>query len=85
MVKFLSIGTHRSVQSVQTQIRLLLKEQSDQGLHCLPSHLHLLDIVELNCPSFRTVMEIMLGLANFKILAISVVPILRIFMVITES
>ena len=24
--------------TVQTQIRLLLKEQSDQGLHCLPFH-----------------------------------------------
>ena len=27
---------------MQTQIRLLLKEQSDQGLHCLLFHLHLL-------------------------------------------
>ena len=27
------------MQTVQTQIRLLLKEQSDQGLHCLPFHL----------------------------------------------
>ena len=26
------------MQTVQTQIRLLLKEQSDQGLHCLPFH-----------------------------------------------
>ena len=26
------------MQIVQTQIRLLLKEQSDQGLHCLPFH-----------------------------------------------
>ena len=30
-------------QPVQTHIRLLPKEQSDQGLHCLPFHLHLLD------------------------------------------
>ena len=30
-------------QTVQTQIRLLLKEQSDLGLHCLPFHLHFLD------------------------------------------
>ena len=29
-----------SGQTVQTQIRLLLKEQSDQGLHCLLFHLH---------------------------------------------
>ena len=26
------------MQTVQTQIRLLLKVQSDQGLHCLPFH-----------------------------------------------
>ena len=26
--------------TVQTQIRLLLEEQSDQGLHCLLFHLH---------------------------------------------
>ena len=30
-------------QTVQTQIRLLLEEQSDQGLHCLPFHLYCLD------------------------------------------
>ena len=42
-VKFLSgslivlcTWTHGFEQTVQTQIRLLLKEQSDQGLHCLP-------------------------------------------------
>ena len=27
------------MQTVQTQIRLLLEEQSDQDLHCLPYHL----------------------------------------------
>ena len=30
-------------QTVQTKIRLLLEEQSDQGLHCLPFRLHRLD------------------------------------------
>ena len=33
----------RSGQTVQIQIRLLLEDQSDQGLHCLPFHLHLFD------------------------------------------
>ena len=33
----------RSGQTVQTQIGLLLEEQSDQGLHCLQFPLHLLD------------------------------------------
>ena len=31
------------MQTVQTQIRLLLEEQSDQGLHCLHFSLHLWD------------------------------------------
>ena len=32
-------------QIVQTKIRLLLlQEQFDQGLHCLPFHMHLLDV-----------------------------------------
>ena len=42
-VKFLNFRTDRSGQTVQTQIRLLLKEQSDQGLHCLLFHLHVFD------------------------------------------
>ena len=42
-VQILCIGTDRSQQTVQTKIRLLLKKQSDQGLHCLPVHQHLLD------------------------------------------
>ena len=33
-VMTLSFRTDRSGQTVQTQIRLLLEEQSDQGLHC---------------------------------------------------
>ena len=35
--------TDRSGQTVQTQIRLLLKEQSDQGLHYLLFHLLVFD------------------------------------------
>ena len=42
-VIFLGFQTDRSGQTVQTQIRLLLEEQSDQGLHCLQFPLHLLD------------------------------------------
>ena len=37
-VKTLGNGTGRSGQTVQTLIRLLLKEQADQGLHYLPFH-----------------------------------------------
>ena len=39
----LNFRTDRSGQTVQTQIRLLLEEQSDQGLHCLLFHLHVFD------------------------------------------
>ena len=42
-VMILSFRTDMPGQIVQTQIRLLLEEQSDQGLHCLPFHLHRLD------------------------------------------
>ena len=36
----LNFGTDRSRQTVQTQVRLLLEEQSDQGLRFLLFHLH---------------------------------------------
>ena len=42
-VMFLSFRTDRSGQTVQTHIRLLLEEQSDQGLYCLSFCLHRLD------------------------------------------
>ena len=42
-VMILSFWTDSPGQTVQTQIRLLLEEQSDQGLHCLPFRLHRLD------------------------------------------
>ena len=42
-VMILNFRKDRSGQTVQTQIRLLLKEQSDQGLHCLLFHLHVFD------------------------------------------
>ena len=42
-VMTLSFRTDRSWQTVQTQIRLLLEEQSDQGLHYLLFNLHRFD------------------------------------------
>ena len=47
-VIILNIGTDKSEQTVQTQIRLLLLEQSDQGLLCLLFCLHLLSTI-LHC------------------------------------
>ena len=51
-VMILCFRTHGSGQTVQTQIRLLLEEQSDQGLHCLLFHLHLLDEIPKGLASF---------------------------------
>ena len=42
-VMILSFQTDMPGQTVQTQIRLLLEEQSDQALNCLPFHLHRLE------------------------------------------
>ena len=44
----LSFRTDWSGQTVQTQIRLLLEEQSDQVLHCLLFHFHHFDKVRLS-------------------------------------
>ena len=43
-VKILNFRTDTIRQTVQTQIRLLLEEQLDQGLHCLLFHLHHLEV-----------------------------------------
>ena len=64
-VKSLSIGTNRSEQTVQTRIRLLQMEQSDQDLHCLPIHLFLFDdcyAVKPNCLIF---MKILMAITVF--------------------
>ena len=49
--------TDLSGQTVQTKIRVLLEEQSDQGLHCLLFDLHNFDKIPLNdwplCLNFR--------------------------------
>ena len=47
----LSFRTYRSGQTVQTQISLLLEEQSDQGLHCLLFHRHLFDKIPFGLSS----------------------------------
>ena len=48
----LSFCTDRYGQTVKTQIRLLLEEQSDQGLHCLLFHLNLFDEIPKDLNSF---------------------------------
>ena len=54
-------------QTVQTQITLLLEEQSDQGLHCLPFRLHRLDsMVEPHSSNFRVITTNFLGVRLFR-------------------
>ena len=70
-VKKINIRRNRTDKTVKTLIRLLLEEQSDQGLHCLsyyPLHLHI-------------ILQQKPKLFNFRIFAvlISGVPILRGF------
>ena len=51
-----------SWQTVQTQIRLLLEKQSDQGLHCLQFQLHVSDPL----PSFRIITAMFLGVRIYR-------------------
>ena len=56
-VMTLSFRTDRSGQTVQTQIRLLLEEQSYQSLNCLLFHFHNFDKISFKvwplCLNFR--------------------------------
>ena len=72
-IMILSFRTDRSGQTVQTQIRLLLEEQSDQGLHCLQFRLYLLvhySSVKPSCSNFRVIAANFLGFRIFKIFTV---------------
>ena len=51
----LSFRTDKSGQTVQTQIRLLLEEQSDQDLHCLQIPLYHFDYLQKMQTEWQTV------------------------------
>ena len=70
------IGTDRSDKTVHTQIRLLLKEQSDQGLHCLLFSLHLLDALLHHETRFFNVLRQSLIFKVFYTLAIGLFSIM---------
>ena len=62
-----SFRTYRSGQTVQTQIRLLLEEQSDQGLLCLLFHLQPLTKYSKGwplCLNFRKITAVFLAFEN---------------------
>ena len=58
-VMTLSFQTDRSGQTLQTQIRLLLEEQSDQCLHCLLFHLHHFHKITLRFGLFLKILGIL--------------------------
>ena len=67
----LSFRTDRPGQTVQTQIRQLLEEQSDQGLHCLPFRLHRLDsLVKPHSSNFRMITTNVLGVRKLRIITV---------------
>ena len=71
-VMILSFRTDWSGQIVQTQIRLLLKEQPDQGLHYLQYCPHLLDAILDGKTSFFPVLAFRMITAKFSSVKTSV-------------
>ena len=71
-VIILNIGTDRSEQTVETQIRLLLMEQSDQGLLCYSVCIFWTQYctVKSNCSNCRTIMVIISGVPIFRIFTV---------------
>ena len=64
---------------VQTQIRLLLEEQSDQGLHCLPFHLLVwtrYSMVEPHSSNFRVITTNFLGVRIFRKFTVAILLVL---------
>ena len=66
-VMILSFRTDMPGQTMQTQIGLLLEEQFDQGLHCLPFRLHRLDsLLYSRATYFRVITTNFLGVRIFR-------------------
>ena len=59
--------TDRPEQTVESQIKLLLKEQFDQGLQSLPSFSCIIAVKKPNCLIFRTSTIIILGVPIYRI------------------
>ena len=65
----LSFRTDKPRQTVQTQIRLLLEEQSDQGLHCLHSGYIFwvyYSSIKPSCSNFMVITATILGVRIFR-------------------
>ena len=82
-VKVRTIGTDRSGHTVQTQIRLLHKEQSDQGLHRLPFQQHykkaLLGSEKARFPIFRTITVRIVGVQILEVYGTVLLTLICLF------
>ena len=67
--------TDKSGQTVQTQIRLLLGEQSDQGLHCLLFHLHLFDKISKRLGTLLEFKAKFFGIQKFRNFTVGDAPV----------
>ena len=56
---------------MQTQIRLFIEEQSDQGLHCLPFHLHVFDKIPSGFASLCELHQRILGPKIYELYGIA--------------
>ena len=70
-VMIISFRTNRSEKTVQTLIRLLLEDQSDQGLHCLLLHLQTLLCYNANFLEFLGDYTNILGVRKFRTFMVS--------------
>ena len=81
----LSFQTDRSGQTVQAQIRLLLMEQSDQGLHCLPFSADLywtnFSMETPFCLNFRKIAAYILGVLKFRNFRVCIIMIVCLFQI----
>ena len=83
-IMILSFRTDRSGQKVQTQIRLLIEEQSDQGLHCLSFRLCIVwthySMIEPHSSNFGVITKKNLNVRIFrKIMVCSYYVVLTFF------
>ena len=77
----LSFRTDRPGQTVQTKIRLLVEEQSDQSLHCLPSRSSLIwvcTVCHSVCIVWTHYSMVKPHISNFRVITTNVLGV-RIF------
>ena len=67
----LRFQTDRPWQTVQTQIRLLLENWFDQGLHFLLFHFSILKETEDLCLNFKLIAAIIFGVLRLTIFTVS--------------